>query len=173
MSQKTRASGALGSPQGSSSNVLGSGTASTSPSWTRLKPSIEEPSNVMPSSSAFSSSAGLMAKLLSLPEDVGEPQPDEADAALLHGPQDVVLLPLTCSPPPVWRAGVRRRPAPRPPATAGATVRASAEQMVSTIRRATTYGSMLAFGPPVLDVALAVLGTCHGMRTDAPRSDTP
>ena len=67
MSQKTRASGALGSAQGSSSKVLGSGTASTSLSCTRLNPSIEEPSNDMPSSSAFSSSAGLMAKLLSCP----------------------------------------------------------------------------------------------------------
>jgi hypothetical protein len=38
--------------------VFGSGMASTSLSCTRLKPSIDEPSNVMPSSSAFSSSAG-------------------------------------------------------------------------------------------------------------------
>ena len=43
------------------------GTASTSDSWTREKPSIDEPSNVMPSSSAFSSSAGLIAKLFRLP----------------------------------------------------------------------------------------------------------
>jgi hypothetical protein len=37
--------------------------ASTSLSCTREKPSIEEPSKVMPSSRAFSNSAGLMAKL--------------------------------------------------------------------------------------------------------------
>jgi hypothetical protein len=47
--------------------VFGSGTARTSLSCTRLNPSIDEPSNDMPSSSAFSSSAGLMAKLLSWP----------------------------------------------------------------------------------------------------------
>ena len=67
MSQKTRASGVFGSPHGSSSNVSGSGMASTSVSWMRENPSIDEPSNVIPSSSAFSSSAGLMAKLLRLP----------------------------------------------------------------------------------------------------------
>ena len=67
MSQNTRASVAFGSPHGSTSNVFGSGIASTSLSWMRLKPSIDEPSNVMPSSSAFSSSAGLMAKLFRLP----------------------------------------------------------------------------------------------------------
>jgi len=33
----------------------------------RLNPSIDEPSNDMPSSSAFSSSAGLMAKLFRFP----------------------------------------------------------------------------------------------------------
>ena len=67
MSQNTRASTAFGSPQGSTSNVLGSGMASTSASWMRLKPSIAEPSKVIPSSSAFSSSAGLIAKLFRLP----------------------------------------------------------------------------------------------------------
>ena len=69
MSQNTRASVAcsLGSPHGSTSNVLASGMASTSLSWMRPKPSIDEPSNVIPSSSAFSSSAGLMAKLFRLP----------------------------------------------------------------------------------------------------------
>ncbi len=67
MSQNTRASVAFGSPQGSTSNVFGSGIASTSLSWMRLKPSIDEPSKVIPSSRAFSSSAGLMAKLLRLP----------------------------------------------------------------------------------------------------------
>ncbi len=67
MSQNTRASAAPGSLQGISSKVSGSGTANTSASWMREKPSIDEPSNVMPSSSAFSSSAGLMAKLFRLP----------------------------------------------------------------------------------------------------------
>ena len=67
MSQNIRASGVLGSPHGSSSNVSASGMARTSASWMREKPSIDEPSNVMPSSRAFSSSAGLMAKLLRLP----------------------------------------------------------------------------------------------------------
>ena len=47
--------------------MLGSGIASTSLSWTRLNPSMDEPSKDIPSSRAFSSSAGLMAKLLSCP----------------------------------------------------------------------------------------------------------
>ncbi len=55
------------SPHGSISKVLGSGMASTSLSWTREKPSIDEPSNVIPSSRAFSSSAGLIAKLFNVP----------------------------------------------------------------------------------------------------------
>ena len=67
MSQNTRASGACGSAHGSSSKLLASGRASTSLSCTREKPSIDEPSNVIPSSRAFSSSAGLMAKLFSWP----------------------------------------------------------------------------------------------------------
>ena len=67
MSQKIRASGDVASAHGSSSKLLGSGRASTSLSWTRENPSIDEPSNVMPSSRAFSSSAGLMAKLFSWP----------------------------------------------------------------------------------------------------------
>ena len=67
MSQNMRASGAVGSAQGSSSKEFGSGMARTSLSCTREKPSMEEPSKVMPSSRAFSSSAGLMAKLFSCP----------------------------------------------------------------------------------------------------------
>jgi hypothetical protein len=60
MSQKTRATPAPSSCQGSSWKVFGSGRARTSDSWTRLKPSMAEPSKVMPSSRAFSSSAGVM-----------------------------------------------------------------------------------------------------------------
>jgi hypothetical protein len=44
-----------------------SGIASTSLSSVRPKPSIDDPSKVMPSSSAFSNSAGLIAKLFKLP----------------------------------------------------------------------------------------------------------
>ena len=43
MSQKTRASGSFGSPHGTISNVSGSGIARTSASWTREKPSIDDP----------------------------------------------------------------------------------------------------------------------------------
>ncbi len=46
---------------------MGSGRASTSLSWTREKPSMADPSKVMPSSRAFSSSAGVMAKVLAVP----------------------------------------------------------------------------------------------------------
>ena len=67
MSQNTRASTAFGSLHGRTSNVFGSGIASTSDSCTRLNPSMLDPSNVIPSSSAFSNSAGLMAKLFRLP----------------------------------------------------------------------------------------------------------
>ena len=48
-------------------NVRGSGLARTSLSCTRLKPSMAEPSNVMPSSRAFSSSAGVMANAFGTP----------------------------------------------------------------------------------------------------------
>ena len=67
MSQKTRATGASSGCQGRIWNVLASGRASTSLSWTREKPSMAEPSKVMPSSRAFSSSAGVMAKVLGVP----------------------------------------------------------------------------------------------------------
>ena len=94
MSQKTRATCASSWCQGSSWKVLGSGRARTSASWTRLNPSMAEPSKVIPSSSAFSSSAEVMLNPLGVPEHVGEPQLDEADAPLLDGPQHVVPLAL-------------------------------------------------------------------------------
>ena len=67
MSQNMRPDTSSASPQGSSSKVFGSGRASTSLSWTRLNPSMAEPSKCMPSSKAFSSSAGEMATDLSWP----------------------------------------------------------------------------------------------------------
>jgi len=67
MSQNMRAEVSSRSVQGSSSKVFGSGRASTSLSWTRLNPSMAEPSNCMPSSKALSSSAGLMANDFSWP----------------------------------------------------------------------------------------------------------
>ena len=67
MSQNTRATDSVWPCQGSSWNVLASGRARTSASWTRLKPSMAEPSNVIPSSRAFSSSAGVMLKALGVP----------------------------------------------------------------------------------------------------------
>jgi hypothetical protein len=53
--------------QGRSWKVLASGRASTSLSWTRLNPSMADPSKVIPSSRAFSSSAGVMLKVLGVP----------------------------------------------------------------------------------------------------------
>ncbi len=47
--------------------MLASGRASTSLSWTRLNPSMAEPSKVMPSSRAFSSSAGVMLNVFGVP----------------------------------------------------------------------------------------------------------
>ena len=68
MSQKIRAVSSSSSPTpGMSWNELASGNASTSLSWTRLKPSMAEPSNWMPSSNAASSSTGEMATDLSWP----------------------------------------------------------------------------------------------------------
>ena len=71
MSQNTRATGEA-SPSRPIRNgriwkVFGSGLASTSLSCTRLKPSIAEPSKVIPSSRAFSSSAGVMLKDFGMP----------------------------------------------------------------------------------------------------------
>ena len=63
-----------------------------SDSWIRLKPSIEEPSKPMPSANAPSSSCEVMVNDFRKPEDVGEPQADEADAPLLDGAQDVLGL---------------------------------------------------------------------------------
>ncbi len=161
MSQKMRASGALGSPHGSTSNVLGSGIASTSASWMREKPSIDEPSNVIPSIERVLQLGGADREALQVAEDVGEPQPHQSDAAVLHAAQDVVpllfqhvvahLLSLS--------AGSLRRhgrnsnrwaeTGPFRRVTTASVVRTrrySALQTVSTIRRATMYGSMLAFG---------------------------
>ena len=67
MSQKMRPEGSSGSAHGSSSKVAASGTASTSLSCTREKPSMAEPSNCSPSSKASASSAGEMATDLSWP----------------------------------------------------------------------------------------------------------
>ena len=66
MSQNIRATG-WSSRHGSSSKLLASGRASMSLSCTRLKPSTAEPSKVIPSANAFSSSAGVMANDLSWP----------------------------------------------------------------------------------------------------------
>ena len=56
-----RATGASGF-HGMSWNVAGSGTATMSDSWIRLKPSIDEPSNPMPSANAPSSSCDVIVK---------------------------------------------------------------------------------------------------------------
>ena len=53
--------------QGRSWKVLASGRARTSLSWTRLNPSMADPSNVMPSTRAFSNSAGVMENVLGVP----------------------------------------------------------------------------------------------------------
>ena len=62
-----RPDGSSALAQGSSSKVVASGRASTSASWTRLKPSMAVPSNWTPSSNTVSSSAGEMATDLSCP----------------------------------------------------------------------------------------------------------
>ena len=67
MSQNMRAELSSAIDHGSSSKVLASGRARTSDSCSREKPLMAEPSKCMPSAKAVSSSAGLMAKLLSWP----------------------------------------------------------------------------------------------------------
>ena len=67
MSQNIRAVGSISPRHGSTWKVPGSGCASTSASYERVKPSIAEPSNPMPSANAPSTSAGAMATDLSVP----------------------------------------------------------------------------------------------------------
>ena len=57
----------VGGVPGSTWKVFTSGRARTSASWMRLNPSIADPSNVMPSSRAFSASAGVMLKVFGVP----------------------------------------------------------------------------------------------------------
>ncbi len=133
MSQNTRASGVLASPHGRTSNVSGSGTARTSASWMREKPSIDEPSNVIPSSRAFSSSAGLMAKLLRLPRmSVNHRRISRTPRSSTRA-QDVLTLLLEH-----LRHLLKSGRAGLVTATAGAVGGQIAEQTVSTIRRVTT-----------------------------------
>ena len=61
MSQNIRAAPGDSVRHGKIENVAGSGFANMSDSVMRAKPSIEEPSKPMPSSKAFSSSAGAIA----------------------------------------------------------------------------------------------------------------
>ncbi len=68
MSQNIRALSPLPPPSnGRTWNVVGSGLAIMSDSWTRAKPSIAEPSKPMPSSKAASSSAGATRPIFSVP----------------------------------------------------------------------------------------------------------
>ena len=61
MSQNIRAAPGASVRHGKIENVVGSGFANMSDSLTRAKPSIAEPSKPIPSSKAFSSSAGAIA----------------------------------------------------------------------------------------------------------------
>ena len=92
MSQKIRASGALGSPQGSNSNVSGSGIASTSDSCTRENPSIDEPSNDIPSLERVVEFGRRDREALQRAQHVGEPEPDQAHAAFFDAAEHVVTL---------------------------------------------------------------------------------
>jgi len=66
-SQKSRATGRSDGRQATSWKVAGSGKATMSDSWILVKPVMDEPSKPMPSSKAFSSSRGVIWKLLSTP----------------------------------------------------------------------------------------------------------
>ena len=108
-SQNMRPTPCSSGRHGSTANVLGSGIAIMSDSSIALKPVIEEPSKPMPASNASSSSADVDRERLQLPEDVREPEADEADLALLHERLDVLrgLRPIRCHP-----AGPYRWPPP-------------------------------------------------------------
>jgi len=67
MSQNIRATGRSLGRQGMSWNVAGSGMAIMSLSSMRANPSMEEPSNPMPSDMPAASSEGVTLKVLSLP----------------------------------------------------------------------------------------------------------
>ena len=93
-SQKTRATAESSSCQGRSWNVLGSGRARTSASCTRLNPSMADPSKVIPSSRAFSSSADVMLNPLGVPRTSVNHSWTKRMPALFDGPQHVVTLAL-------------------------------------------------------------------------------
>ena len=61
MSQNMRAAPGASVRQGRIENVAGSGFANISDSLVRANPSMAEPSNPIPSSNAFASSAGAIA----------------------------------------------------------------------------------------------------------------
>ena len=109
MSQNIRADGASSMPHGSSSKLLGSGSASTSLSCTRLNPSMAEPSNCMPSAKAALELGRGGLDRLQLAEHIGEPQPDVADPALLDRAQHVVLLAFHHPNMLTWWAGATHR----------------------------------------------------------------
>ena len=89
MSQTSRATFPFGCDHGKIWNVLRSGTRPMSDSWIRTKPSIDEPSNWISPSSAFSNCERGTSTFLMIAEDVRELEPQEADPLLVAALQDV------------------------------------------------------------------------------------
>jgi hypothetical protein len=58
----------------------------------RMKPSIEDPSNAMPFSRTDSNFAAGISTFLGMPKDIGKLQPNEIDAVVLDGLQDIFDL---------------------------------------------------------------------------------
>ena len=92
MSQNTRASVALLSPHGSTSNVFASGMASTSLSCDAAEAVDRRPVEGHPVLERVLQLGRADGEALQAAEHVGEPQPDQADAAFLHRVQHVVAL---------------------------------------------------------------------------------
>ena len=94
MSQNIRAVPWWSPRHGSTANVDGSGLTSMSASYTRARPSIAEPSNPMPFGEGTLELGRGDSHGLQRAEDVGEPEPDEPDVALLDGAEHELLLPV-------------------------------------------------------------------------------
>ena len=92
MSQKIRASGALGSPQGSSSNVSGSGIARTSALLDPGEAVDRRAVEGHPVVERVLELGRADGEALQAAEDVGEPEPDQPDAAFFHAAQHVFML---------------------------------------------------------------------------------
>ena len=157
MSQNTRASVAFGSPHGSTSNVFGSGIGEHVALLDAAEPVDRRAVERHPVLERVLELGRADREALEVAEHVGEPQADEADAALFDAcaARSRVVGRARRSLSAVWsvgrvdrKAGRRGPPACRDPRRdrprrGSSTISA---QTLSRISRVTVYGSQLAFG---------------------------